>query len=61
MKDSLKEFAGLVRDYVFDAYYPSEGGTGRIRSAVASLAGEEVALPRISFFARVRRDLTKKR
>ena len=43
MKDSLKEFAGLVRDYVFDAYYPSEGGTGRIRSAVASLAGEEVA------------------
>ena len=43
MKERLREFAGLVRDYVFDEYYPSEGSTGRIRAAAASLVGEDVA------------------
>lgn len=43
MKERLKEFAGLVRSYVFDGYYPSEGGIEGIRASAASLVGETVA------------------
>ena len=59
MKERLKEFAGLVRSYVFDGYYPSEGGVEGIRASAASLAGEGVAEGFMEDLPGIRRSLLR--